>query len=149
MAWKLTLEDINEYKAAFTLFDKDSDGKLSSDEMGVLMRSLGQNFSNKDLKRITEEIDKHGNGIVELHEFLNLMAENRHTNEDQTELIKAFKYFDRDNLGTINFEEFKHVLTTVSEKLSPEETEHLVSLAKADANGRLDYRDFVEMMLLK
>jgi calmodulin len=74
MAWKLTLEDINEYKAAFTLFDKDSDGQLSSDEMGVLMRSLGQNFSNKDLKRITEDIDIHGNGIVELHEFLNLMA---------------------------------------------------------------------------
>jgi calmodulin len=149
MAWKLTLEDINEYKAAFTLFDKDSDGQLSSDEMGVLMRSLGQNFSNKDLKRITEDIDIHGNGIVELHEFLNLMAENRHTNEDQTELIKAFKYFDRDNKGTIDFEEFKHVLTTVSEKLSPEETEHLINVAKVDANGRLNYKDLIELMILR
>jgi len=149
MAWKLTLDDINEYKAAFTLFDKDSDGKLNSDEMGVLMRSLGQNFSNKDLKRITDEIDHNGNGIIELHEFLNLMADNRHQDEDQTELIKAFKYFDRNNEGLIDFEEFKHVLTTVSEVLSPEETEALVNLSKLDSNGKLNYKDLARMMLLK
>ena len=149
MAWKLTLEDINEYKAAFTLFDKDSSGRLSSHEMGVLMRSLGQNFSNKDLKKITEDIDHNGNGIIEMHEFLTLMAENRHVDEDQTELVKAFKYFDRDNVGTIDFEEFKHVLTTVSEVLSAEETEALISMAKVDVHGRLNYKDLAQLMLLK
>ena len=149
MAWKLTLEEINEYKAAFTLFDKDSDGLISSDEMGLLMRSLGHNFSNKDLKRITEEIEQKGSGSVELHEFLNLMAENRKMNEDQLELIKAFKYFDRKNEGTIDFEEFKHALTTVSETLSPEETESLISLAKVDSNGKLIYKDLAQLMILK
>jgi calmodulin len=149
MAWKLTLDEINEYKAAFTLFDKDSDGKISSDEMGVLMRSLGQNFSNKDLKRITEEIDTKGNGIVELHEFLNLMAENRQMNEDQVQLVKAFKYFDRENVGNIDFEEFKHALTVVSEKLSPEETEALIDLSQVDEKGRLNYKELAQLMLFK
>ena len=28
MAWKLNLEEINEYKAAFTIFDLDHNGTL-------------------------------------------------------------------------------------------------------------------------
>ena len=33
----------NEYKEAFTLFDKDNDGTISKDELGTVMRSLGLN----------------------------------------------------------------------------------------------------------
>lgn len=36
-------EQINEYKEAFTLFDKDNDGTISKDELGTVMRSLGLN----------------------------------------------------------------------------------------------------------
>jgi Ca2+-binding EF-hand superfamily protein len=149
MSWKLTLEEINEYKKAFTYFDKDFDGKISSDDLGVLMRSLGQNFSNQDLKEITDGIyKKNGNNIVELHEFLNLMADNRKVKEDETELIRAFQYFDRDNSGTLDFDELKHVLTTVSEKLSPEETQELIKYSYLE-NRRLVYKDLVKMILPK
>ena len=40
MSWKLTLKDIDEYKSAFALCDKDHDGKLSAQEMGNIMRTL-------------------------------------------------------------------------------------------------------------
>jgi calmodulin len=149
MAWNLTIEEINEYKAAFSLFDKNSTGELDTEDMGVLMRSLGQNFSDKDLKRITEEIDSNGNGTIELHEFLNLMAANRKTNEDQANLMRAFKYFDRDDEGTIDFQEFTHVLSTVSEKLTPTEIEAIKNVADVDTNGRLNYKDFARIMVLK
>ncbi len=149
MAWKLTLEEINEYKAAFTLFDKDSDGKISSDELGLLMRSLGQNFSNKDLYKIIVAIDSDKNGTIELHEFLNLMAENRLVNEDQQTLIKSFKYFDRDNNGTIDFEEFKHVMSTVAEKFTKEELEALIDVAEVDSKGRFNYKELLKLMLMK
>lgn len=150
MAYKLTLEEINEYKAAFTLFDKDSDGKITSEDMVLLMRSLGRNFSNKVFKGITDEIDRKGNGIVELHEFLNLMANNRvEEDEDNLQLIKSLKYFDLENVGTADFDEFKHVLTTVAEKLSPEETEALERLACPDSNGRFNYKELAQLMLLK
>lgn len=149
MAWKLTIEEINQYKEAFTLFDKDSDGKISSEDLGVLIRSLGQNFSNKDLYRITVENDKDDSGTIELHEFLNLMAENRKVTEDQSNLIKAIKYFDRDNTGLIDLEEFKHVLTCVSEKLNKEETDYLVQICKVDSNGKFNYNELLKLMLIK
>ena len=147
MAWKLTLDEINEYKASFTLIDKDCDGKISSADLGMLMRSLGRNFSNKEMKKITEKIDNHG-GLVELHEFLTLMAENV-MQEDQSLLVKAFKYFDKDNSGTIELAEIKHVLTCVSETLSKEEVQALERLIQVDVNGKFNYRELLQVMLIK
>jgi len=40
MADKRTEERINEFKEAFTLFDKDGDGTITK-ELGTVIRSLG------------------------------------------------------------------------------------------------------------
>ena len=147
MAGKLTLDEINEYKASFSLVDKDCDGKISSDDLGLLMRSLGRNFSNKEMKKITEKIDKNG-GLVELHEFLTLMADNV-MQEDQTRLVMAFKYFDKNDSGTIQFAELKDVLTCVSETLSQEEVAELQRLIQVDQNGNFNYREILQVLLIK
>ena len=150
-----SIEDIDEYKAAFAVCDKDHDGKISATEMGNIMRTLGKNFSDKEFNEIINKIETQGNGYVELHEFLNLMAENKTDEntlkEEQTNLIQAFSYFDRDNSGYIDYNEFKHILTTVSEKLSPKEVEKLDELCKSqiDENGKLKYRDFMQLILLR
>ena len=39
----LTEEQIAEFKEAFSLFDKDGDGSITTKELGTVMRSLGQN----------------------------------------------------------------------------------------------------------
>ena len=40
---QLTEEQIAEFKEAFSLFDKDGDGTITTKELGTVMRSLGQN----------------------------------------------------------------------------------------------------------
>lgn len=150
MAWKLTLEEINEYKAAFNLFDKNQDGRIEPDELGLLMRSLGQNFSNAELKEITKE--KIANDIsfsVEFHEFLDVMARNRRKKDDYFKLVKAFKYFDRDNSGFINLNEFRHIITTIAEKLTQEEIDKLEEIAKVDSDGKFNYKDLVKAIISK
>ena len=42
MADQLTHEQIAEFKDAFSLFDKDGDGTITTKELGTVMRSLGQ-----------------------------------------------------------------------------------------------------------
>ena len=41
MADQLTEEQIAEFKEAFSLFDKDGDGTITTKELGTVMRSLG------------------------------------------------------------------------------------------------------------
>ncbi|KHJ98116.1 EF hand [Oesophagostomum dentatum] len=40
---QLTEQEIEEFKEAFLLFDKDGNGTMSIKELGIAMRALGQN----------------------------------------------------------------------------------------------------------
>jgi calmodulin len=149
MAYRLTLEEINTYKDAFKLFE--SDGKISQEDLNILMRSLGQNFSNEEFKRIKGQISDKTNGYVEFHEFLDLMA--THTKEkkgdQEKQLIMAFRYFDRRNEGNLDYFEMEHVLCTIAEKLSDTEKESLREKCEVDNEGKLDYEKFIKLLLLE
>ena len=49
-----------EYKEAFTIFDKDGDGTVTIKELGTVMRTLGVNPTENELKKIIEEADEDG-----------------------------------------------------------------------------------------
>ena len=46
----MTEEQIAEFKEAFSLFDKDGDGTITTKELGTVMRSLGQNPTEAELQ---------------------------------------------------------------------------------------------------
>lgn len=49
-----------EFREAFRLFDKDGDGSITKEELGSVMRSLGQFASQDELQQMLEEIDIDG-----------------------------------------------------------------------------------------
>ena len=42
------------------MFDKDGDGTMTTKELGVVMRSFGQNPSERELKDMVAEVDVDG-----------------------------------------------------------------------------------------
>ena len=50
MADQLTEEQIAEFKEAFSLFDKDGDGTITTKELGTVMRSLGKIYFSAALR---------------------------------------------------------------------------------------------------
>uniref|UniRef100_A0A8B9JRT2 EF-hand domain-containing protein n=3 Tax=Clupeocephala TaxID=186625 RepID=A0A8B9JRT2_ASTMX len=79
---QLTEEQIAEFKEAFSLFDKDGDGTITTKELGTVMRSLGQNPTEAELQdMINEEVDEmireadiDGDGQVNYEEFVQMMT---------------------------------------------------------------------------
>ena len=49
-----------EFKEAFALFDKDGDGTISYKELGAVLRGLGQNPTEDELKDMIGEVDDDG-----------------------------------------------------------------------------------------
>ena len=56
----LASEQIAEFKEAFSLFDKDGDGTITTKELGTVMRSLGQNPTEAELQDMINEVDADG-----------------------------------------------------------------------------------------
>jgi calmodulin len=49
-----------EFRQAFLLYDKDSDGVISPKVLGNVMRTLGQNPTEDELKGLINEFDCDG-----------------------------------------------------------------------------------------
>lgn len=147
MTENLTEEQIAEFKEAFQIFDKDGDGSITTKELGTVMRSLGQNPSEEELKNMIEDVDADGSGTIDFKEFLGLMARKMKETDTEEELIEAFKVFDKDGNGLISAHELRFVMTTAGEALTDEEIDDLIREADIDGDGYIDYEEFVKMMM--
>ncbi|CAI5526540.1 unnamed protein product [Closterium sp. Naga37s-1] len=149
MADQLSEDQIAEFKEAFSLFDKDGDGSITTKELGTVMRSLGQNPTEAELQDMINEVDADGNGTIDFPEFLNLMARKMKDTDSEEELKEAFKVFDKDQNGFISAQELRHVMTNLGEKLTDEEVDEMIREADVDGDGQVNYEEFVKMMMAK
>ncbi len=46
-----------EYKAAFSMFDKDGDGNITATELASVFKALGQDVSDSDVKVCIDVVD--------------------------------------------------------------------------------------------
>lgn len=97
------------------------------------MRNLGQNPSERALRHMISEVDADGSGTIDFAEFLTLMARKIDASDSRTEIIDAFKVFDKDGSGKISAEELRQVMTNLGENLSNAEVDEIIK--DADTNG--------------
>jgi calmodulin len=144
-----TDEQIAEFKEAFSLFDKDGNGRITSSELGTVMRSLGQNPTEAELQDMINEVDADGNGTIDFDEFLHMMGKKMNNVDSDEELREAFRVFDKDGNGYISAAELRHVMTNLGEKLTDEEVDEMIKEADLDGDGMVNYEEFVTMMTAK
>ncbi|CAG2208547.1 CALM [Mytilus edulis] len=135
----LTEEQVAEFKEAFSLFDKDGDGTITTSELGTVMRSLGQNPTEAELQDMINEVDADGNGTIDFEEFLLMMARKMKDTDSEEELREAFRVFDKDGNGFISAAELRHVMTNLGEKLTDEEVDEMIKEADLDGDGLVNY----------
>merc|ERR1712000_637821 len=77
---------LKEYKEAFSLFDRDGDGKIAAKEIGIVMRSLGQMPTEEELQTIVEGV---GSDSVDFPKFCQVMKENKKEPASAEEIKEA------------------------------------------------------------
>jgi hypothetical protein len=67
-------------------------------------------------------------------------------NDEEEELMEAFRIFDRDGNGFITHAELRHVMTNLGETLSDEEIGDMIRSADLDGDGQINFEEFSIMM---
>uniref|UniRef100_A0A7S0YEH7 EF-hand domain-containing protein n=1 Tax=Polytomella parva TaxID=51329 RepID=A0A7S0YEH7_9CHLO len=137
------------YKEAFTLFDTDGDGFITTKELGTVMRALGKSPTEAEIKAIISDVDPDGRGFIDFNEFEKIMARDIRSYNNEQELNAAWKVFDKQGHGFIPTSELRHILSNIGEKLSPAEVNDLVAEADPENKGQITYESFMKAMLVR
>merc|ERR1711976_262154 len=136
-----------EFKEAFQEFDKDGSGTITTKELLPILRSIGQNPTEDEILNLVIEYDVNGDGTIDFDEFLEMMQKVSKDLDQTVEIREAFKIFDRDGNGYIDAKELKHVVTRMGHVLTSAEADEFMKEADLDGDGKLDYNEFVAMMM--
>lgn len=122
---------------------------MTTSELGTVMRSLGQNVTEADLKDMISEVDADNSGALDFAEFLTMMVRKMRGVDVLDEINSAFASFDKDGSGTIDKKELEAILNNVDEKLSAADINQMMTEADVDGDGQINYSEFANMLIQK
>ncbi|CAJ1387891.1 unnamed protein product [Effrenium voratum] len=145
-------------KDAFACFDQQQKWQIEPDEVGAVMRYLGQFPSESDLKETIipelQEEDRSKDGLVSFEAFERLMlrclSEHTYDPDDSETLLAAFRVLDPQGLGYIDSNLMHEWLSTKGGKamdfFKERETSDFLEYAKdkdSSDSSRIYYEDCV------
>lgn len=149
MAEELSQEQVAEFKAAFSRFDKNKDGTINVQELGDILKTLGQKPTEEELKELIARVDTDGDGAISFEEFLAEMKKRLKSWGGEQDLREVFHAFDLDGDGHISVDELKQAMAQAGEKLSQEELEAMIREADVDQDGKVNYEEFTRILTQK
>ncbi|KAH7100031.1 calmodulin [Auriculariales sp. MPI-PUGE-AT-0066] len=76
MSRRTSQQDVEqEVRDAFAVFDQDSNGYISADEVKTVMASLGEKLSDAEVNLMITQADLDGDGRINIDEFIKMMME--------------------------------------------------------------------------
>jgi len=138
-----TNEQIEE---CFTLFDAKKQGFLEREQLGTVLRALGKNPTEKELKEIATEV---GNDKIDVNRVKTIYKTKklRSPTDQDKEMRDAFKALDKENNGKVQEAELRQILGNLGDALTSQEVNALMREVKVDSNGGIDYNEFVSMLV--
>ncbi|XP_077444979.1 calcium-binding protein 2 [Stigmatopora argus] len=151
---ELAQGELDELQEAFKEFDYDQDGYLNYKDVAECMRTMGYMPTEMELLEIVQQIKMRMGGLMDFEDFTELMGP-RMMGETADmlglkELQSAFLQFDLDGDGKINQEEMKEAAKgLLGEKLKKGELEEILKELDINADGNIDFEEFVMMLSIR
>ena len=146
MTNQLTEQQIADFKKAFSLFDEDGNGSITTEELRTVKRSFGQNHTEEEIEEMINEFDADGNGTIDFTEFLKMMAPKAKETNSEGDIRATFQVFDKDGNGFISPAELRYVMTNIGNQLTIAEVDELIREVDCDGDGQVNYEEFIMMM---
>ncbi|XXG54210.1 hypothetical protein AAC387_Pa03g2154 [Persea americana] len=140
------IQDSNDLRLVFNKYDANGDGKISSSELGSMLKCLGHLGSTEEVEAMMSAADLDGDGFISLEEFMSVNTTETDSNKCLEDLRNAFTLYDRDKNGLISAEELHHVLRSMGDKASLADCKSMIKGIDRNGDGAVNFEEFVQMM---
>ncbi|MBN3315694.1 CABP7 protein, partial [Atractosteus spatula] len=123
-------DELEEIREAFKVFDRDGNGFISKQELGMAMRSLGYMPNEVELEVIIQRLDMDGDGQVDFEEFVTLLGPKISTEYFTSPAVVTISLFIslfQCDMQKLTVEELKRLLyDTFCDHLSMKDIENII-----------------------
>ncbi|OON23395.1 EF hand, partial [Opisthorchis viverrini] len=125
--YELNEKDLQEARDVFSLFDSVGDEKILVKDIGEVVRALGLNPTESDIRKFNNRNDPGERITFEMFVpiYQALAKEQKDINPE--EFIEGFRVFDKESNGFISAAELRHLLTALGERLREDEVDQLLA----------------------
>lgn len=125
----LSTDKIEEFRAAFNLFDFDGSGRITVEKLGAVMNDrFGQSFSADDLSYMLRQFSETGD--VDFVTFALSLYEKMNDPRYNEAFGDAFDLFDVAKTGELTKEDLQNGMSKLGENLTDAEAEEMLKVAK-------------------
>jgi len=122
-------DKIDEYRAAFDLFDPDRTGAITVAKLNHLLNeTFGQAYSGDDLKYMLQQFDDSGD--VNFYAFASTLHAKMGDPRYNEAFGDAFDLFDVSKLGELSRDDLQSGMLKLGERLTDAEAEEMLKVAK-------------------
>ena len=146
---ELTEDQLTEIRDSFDLFQKDgTDGveAIDAEELLVVMRALGHEPTQAELKKLVQESDRDNTGQLDFDGYLNIILNKMAERPGEEDLGKAFRLFDDGGKGRIDFGDLKRIAGQIGEQIDDDEIQDMINEADRSGTGEISQDDFVKII---
>ncbi|OMJ74427.1 hypothetical protein SteCoe_26644 [Stentor coeruleus] len=143
----IPVEQNEAFKRTFDLFDSDGVGSIPRDDLATVMRALGQNPTDEDLKEYAEEHDAFDSKLIHYDTFRAIMIKRLTRDNKEKELLDAFRAFDKDNTGSVKCEDLRDAFLAFNKDLNEEQVEEMIKDFDDGGLGDISYKEVVRAIV--
>jgi len=143
---RLTPQEEEIINVAFESFSES--GFITSEKLGSAFERIGAEVGDiSDIKMLIDDIDENGDGAIDEEEFRRIMTRKFLGEDDDSSFMHAFEMMDDNKDGYIPLVELRQILMREGRApLSEQEVDELMMFADVDADGLIDYRNFLRWL---
>ena len=110
------------------------------------MTSLGFESKSQAIFQMISDLDADGNGTIDFEEWLSLMTRRVSDKDTRANINKVFALYDDERTGFISVKNLRRIAQELSENISEEELQELITRADLDQDGLVSEEEFYNIM---
>ncbi|OXA44377.1 myosin light chain alkali [Folsomia candida] len=149
MASDLSARDIERAKFAFSIYDFEGKDTVDAFDLGSVLRALSLVPTLKTVEKLGGE-KKKGQKKFTIEEFLAIYSQAKKDTDvgNFDDFKECLKLYDKSEDGTMIFDELRHILLAMGEKLEMDEVNEIIKdcAVPPDEDGFTRYQVFLDKL---